>query len=288
VRVLPQHPAADADAVRDVGKMAEVLEDYSPIRITTSGMYAGKAFGVVGRIQLRYAAGFWNEWYILFDDGSAGWLSDASGQYAVTVDAGRRRCPPFGQIVPGGQYTLTGVTYVAADLRTAKLRGGEGRAAVPGRRRLAGAVADYRQPTASSPSITPTAIRRAAIVGKAVSLADLKCQLLRAPDEIARSAGRLKGKAGSLACPACGASISWRPAVAAHLHCPACGTESDATTGTAESWTPARREAAGDHHAGAGRRGQDRRQPWTPHRPDALPRGRRGGRNRRMDRVPAV
>ena len=35
----------EADAVRDVGKMAVALEDYSPIRITTSGMYAGKAFG---------------------------------------------------------------------------------------------------------------------------------------------------------------------------------------------------------------------------------------------------
>ena len=79
--------------------------------------------------------------------------------------------------------------------------------------------------------------------GKAVSLADLKCQLLREPDDIARSAGHLKGKAEVLDCPACGASISWRPAVAAHLHCPACGTESDATTGTAEIMDAARREA---------------------------------------------
>ena len=88
VRLLPQHALLrEADAVRDVGKMS-ALEDYSPIRIATSGIYAGQAFGVVGRIQLRYDAGFWNEWYILFDDGSAGWLSDASGQYAITVDSG--------------------------------------------------------------------------------------------------------------------------------------------------------------------------------------------------------
>lgn len=92
----------EGEAVRDAGKMAVVLEDYSPIRITTSGMYAGQAFGVVGRIQLRYEDGFWNEWYILFDDGSAGWLSDASGQYAVTLDTGLADdAPPFGQIVPG-------------------------------------------------------------------------------------------------------------------------------------------------------------------------------------------
>jgi hypothetical protein len=117
----------EADAVRDVGKMSAVLEDYSPLRIGVSGIYSGRAFGVVGRIQLRYDAGFWNEWYILFDDGSAGWLSDASGQYAVTLDTGLADdAPPFGQLVPGGQYHHDGVAYIAADLRTARCSGGEG------------------------------------------------------------------------------------------------------------------------------------------------------------------
>ena len=234
----------DADAVRDVGKMAVALEDYSPIRITTSGMYAGKAFGVVGRIQLRYAAGFWNEWYLLFDDGSAGWLSDASGQYAVTVDTGiASDAPPFGQIVPGGFYPFEGVTYSAADLRTAQCSGGEGELPF-----LVGAgwqarVADYRQSHRFLTLDYSDGDTPCRFVGKAVSLADLKCQLLREPADIARSAGHLKGKAAVLDCPACGASISWRPAVAAHLHCPACGTESDATTGTAEIMDAARREA---------------------------------------------
>jgi len=234
----------EADAVRDVGKMAVALEDYSPIRIATSGMYAGQAFGVVGRIQLRYDAGFWNEWYILFDDGSAGWLSDASGQYAITVDSGLALdAPAFGQIVPGGRYVCDGVTYSASDLRTARCIGGEGELPFPVGAGWQAKVADYRQSHRFltldySEGATP---RR--FVGKAVDLSELKCQLLREPSEIARSAGHLKGKAAALACPACGASISWRPAVAAHLHCPACGTESDATTGTAEIMEAARREA---------------------------------------------
>ena len=54
----------EADAVRDVGKMSAVLEDYSPLRIGVSGVYSGRAFAVIGRIQLRYDAGFWNEWYL--------------------------------------------------------------------------------------------------------------------------------------------------------------------------------------------------------------------------------
>lgn len=234
----------DGEAVRDAGKMSATLEDYSPIRITTSGIYAGRRFGVVGRIQLRYDAGFWNEWYILFDDGGTGWLSDASGQYAVTLDTGLASdAPRFEQIVPGGLYRWDGVSYTASDLRTARCTGGEGELPFRVGAGWEAKVADYRQAHRFltldySEGDTP---RRYA--GKAVTLADLKCQLLRSPTEIAASAGKLPGKAASLECPACGASISWRPAVAAHLNCPACGTVSDASTGTVEVMQAVRREA---------------------------------------------
>ncbi len=234
----------EGDAVRDAGKMAVVLEDYSPIRITTSGMYAGQAFGVVGRIQLRYEDGFWNEWYILFDDGSAGWLSDASGQYAVTLDTGLADdAPPFGQIVPGGQYTWDGATFTASDLRTARCIAGEGELPFQVGPGWQAKVADYRQGVRFLTLDYSEGARPRRYAGKAVGLGDLRCQLLRTPGEIAGSAGRLKGKAAILACPACGGAIEWRPAVAAHLHCPACGTESDATTGTAEVMDAGRREA---------------------------------------------
>ncbi|MDB5842204.1 MAG: hypothetical protein JWQ23_4156 [Herminiimonas sp.] len=61
----------DADSARHMGRMSEVLEDYSPLRIGTSGSFGGKGFTVIGRIQLRYPAGLWSEWQVLFDDGEA-------------------------------------------------------------------------------------------------------------------------------------------------------------------------------------------------------------------------
>ena len=58
---------------------------------------------MVGRIQLRYDDGFWNEWYVLFDEGSGGWLSDASGQYVFTLAQGApSSVPQFEQLKPGG------------------------------------------------------------------------------------------------------------------------------------------------------------------------------------------
>ena len=76
----------DADDVKNIGTMAVALEDYSPIQIGTAGSFGGRNFSVVGRIQLRYEQGMWNEWFLLFDDGAASWLSDASGLYTITIE----------------------------------------------------------------------------------------------------------------------------------------------------------------------------------------------------------
>ena len=42
----------EAGAVKNMGKMSDVLEDYSPVQIGTAGTHAGKEFTVIGRIQL--------------------------------------------------------------------------------------------------------------------------------------------------------------------------------------------------------------------------------------------
>ena len=119
--------------------MADVLEDYSPIQINTSGEYQSKHFTVVGRIQLRYDDGFWNEWYVLFDDGTGAWLSDASGQYVFTLpQRSGSNVPKFEALKPGVGLTLIGLAlrrlrcaYRAVPRRTR-------RAAVQGWPRLAG------------------------------------------------------------------------------------------------------------------------------------------------------
>ena len=54
--------------LENLGRMADLLEDASPIRLGTEGRYKGVHFAVVGRIQLKYASGVWNEWHLLFDD----------------------------------------------------------------------------------------------------------------------------------------------------------------------------------------------------------------------------
>lgn len=220
----------EADAVRDIGKMSAVLEDSSPIRITTQGVFEGRSFAVVGRIQLRYDAGYWNEWYVLFDDGQGGWLADASGQYTLTVDIGPAAdAPLFEALTPGQPYLHDGEVFTAADIRSARCTGGEGELPFRVGEGWEARVADFRQRRRFltldySDGLTPQRY-----LGKAVDLDTLKCQLLRTDEEIVHRAGRLRGKITGLECPGCGGPLAYPAAVATQLVCPSCGTRSDLT-----------------------------------------------------------
>src|SRR5713226_9426860 len=67
-----------------VGVVADLPRDVSPIQIATEGVYRNKAFQVVGRILYEYEEGGWNEWHIVFQDGTTGWLSDAQLEYTLS------------------------------------------------------------------------------------------------------------------------------------------------------------------------------------------------------------
>jgi hypothetical protein len=87
--------------LENVGKMAELLPDPSPIQLGTEGVYRKTRFTVVGRIQLRYSQGIWNEWYLLFENQRGGWLGETLGNYAVTfMIQPPESLPPFRNCAP--------------------------------------------------------------------------------------------------------------------------------------------------------------------------------------------
>jgi hypothetical protein len=114
--------------IENLGKMAEVLEDYSPLQIGASGMFGKSPFTVVGRIQLRYGAGVWNEWYVAFADGKTGWLSDAAGNYTLTFpEAVKGEAPPdFQALGPGQVLTINGQAFQVMDIEEAECVAGQG------------------------------------------------------------------------------------------------------------------------------------------------------------------
>ncbi|SFU44964.1 DUF4178 domain-containing protein [Pseudoduganella namucuonensis] len=219
----------DVDAVQDLGRMSSVLEDYSPIQIGASGVFGGRQFSVVGRIQLRYAAGVWNEWYLLFDDGQTAWLGDSSGLYTITTarDAGGP-LPSFDALEPGRMESIGAERFMTSELRTAQCVGGQGELPFKVGEGWQAKVADFRRGASFVTLDYSDGPAPAVYNGLSVTLDGLKFQLLRDEDQIQRSAGRYRGKLSALDCPACGGPIKYLPGMTANLLCPACRTRIDA------------------------------------------------------------
>jgi hypothetical protein len=213
----------DAQSVTNLGKMSEVLEDYSPLQIGTSGQFAQRSFSLIGRLQLQYSDGFWNEWYALFDDGSTGWLSDASGQFTMTfVKTTGAQLPLFEKLAPGRTLTVSGQMFVTSDVRTARCTAGQGELPFKVGQGYVARVADFRGADRFLTLDYSDAEGTRVYVGQSVELADLKPQLLRDAATISDAAGHFRGKVSALTCPSCGAAVKCVPGVTVHLVCPNC------------------------------------------------------------------
>jgi len=222
----------DADSVKNIGKMSELLEDYSPLQITSTGTFQGRTFSLVGRIQLRYENGVWNEWYALFDDGTAGWLSDGSGQFVFTMaDASPTDTfSPFENMRPGLPVRYRGAMFYATDVRTARCTGGEGELPFKVGHGWESRAADCRIAHRFLTLDYSDGNRPQVYIGQAVTLEQLRCQLLRTSDGVADSAAKFRGKAIAFDCPSCGASIKYMAGMAYHVVCPSCHAEVDCST----------------------------------------------------------
>ena len=75
--------------VESIGQVAELVPTSSPFRVGMQGKPRKKGirpFAIVGRLQLSYGQGAWDEWHVAFDDGRYGWLAEAMGQFCHYPD----------------------------------------------------------------------------------------------------------------------------------------------------------------------------------------------------------
>ncbi len=105
----------DGEALKNLGRMADLMDDPSLIQIGTAGTFRGHRFNVIGRIQLRYDGGLWNEWHVLFDDARTGWLSEAAGEYVVSLQvAVKETLPAFATLTPETAVAISGHPFTAS------------------------------------------------------------------------------------------------------------------------------------------------------------------------------
>jgi len=112
--------------LRKVGQVADLPTDASPIQLMTEGRYGDKGFVVAGRIIYQYEQGTWNEWHIVLDGGTDGWLSDAQNQYAVSFPVKSTNLPAVDQAALGQVFTWNGIRFTVTTRTLAHYAGVEG------------------------------------------------------------------------------------------------------------------------------------------------------------------
>ncbi|UOP05564.1 DUF4178 domain-containing protein [Conchiformibius kuhniae] len=216
-------------SLNDTGRDSALLEDASPLQIGTTGRFAALGFALIGRIQARYDAGVWNEWYLRFEDGSNGWLAEAGDLYALTRRVSPpESCPEFSRIRAGETTLHYSKNFVASDVRDITLSHAAAQGELPFvlPEQWHNRVADWRCEqhflTLDYGETPP-----AAYLGSVVSFESLSLGNLRDRFQIRQAAGRLRGERCANPCPHCGAPVHWAYGLTRKLICPACNSELD-------------------------------------------------------------
>ena len=208
-------------SLENLGRMADLLEDASPIQLGTEGRYQGVHFATVGRIQLRYAAGVWNEWHVLFDDMRGGWLSDANGEYTISfLTPPRAALPAFAGIMPNDAVSLAGRDFIVSNREEAMCIAGEGELPFAFGAGYAAPLVDLREADGKGfASIDYSETPPLVFVGESLPFASFGFANLRG-----EAATKAAGVVRALNCPRCGSAIGIHDKAVQSVACPSCLT----------------------------------------------------------------
>lgn len=219
--------------LKDLGKVAELVETGSPLDVGVRGKWKDQTFELTGRAQLGHEmGGQWDEWYATFSNGWLGWLAEAQGRFYLTFQypiPDGAQVPSFDQLQLG--QPITGLPWntplIVAETGRATALGAKGEipylltpgetyfyADLSGTNRSFGTL-DYNE----SPPLV--------FLGEEVTLAELGITTTRAPEREERRVG-----AAQLNCPNCAGPLELRaPDKTERVTCPNCNSLLDVNQG---------------------------------------------------------
>lgn len=109
-----------------IGEMGEIQEGASPVQVGMTGRYKNKFFYTSGRIVYEYPDGLWNEWHLYFDTGETGWLTDAQGEFAVSMQIPLEEIPALTEFHLGQSFEVRKSYFTCSDIKTVTYSGSEG------------------------------------------------------------------------------------------------------------------------------------------------------------------
>lgn len=217
--------ARDGETLARIGKMAEVFEDYSPLQLTASGRFEGRAFTLVGRLQYKGETGTWTEWIAMYDDGTEGVLAEDNGAYVLShaTDFGRV-VPPADMLRVGAATVVGNKPFTVASNVTVVLLSAQGELPKLPPLGRPFAMVELRDSTGEVVSIDYGARPPAVSRGHSVQLDGLSMSGLRG--DVAK-----EQKGRQFACPNCGAPVEVTLLATKAITCHSCNSIIDLSQG---------------------------------------------------------
>ena len=252
----------DGEVLKRIGKMAELFDDHSPLQLQCSGVWNGKPFTLIGRLQYQYGEGTWTEWHALLDDGSSAWLAEDNGAYIFSLPQPSQRALPAASVFRiGASTTINGKPFTVASNQSVALRSAQGElprlpplgtpfAMVELRSQSADARASTEVLSIDYGSAPPTLS-----AGRTVRLEDLQLSGLREP-----SVKDEKGR--QFNCPQCGASLTPLLDTTQSMTCSSCHSIIDLSQGVGSELKHAEQDEPVRPLIALGRSGTLQGAPW--------------------------
>ena len=219
--------------LKDLGKVAELVETGSPLQVGLRGKWKDVPFELTGRAQMGHEmGGQWDEWYATFSNGWLGWLAEAQGRFYITF-----QYPiPEGVAIPSFDQIQLGQTVAGLPWPTPLIVAETGRATALGAKGeipyllTPGETYYYADLSGSNGAFgtldyneTPPIV----FLGQQVTLAELGITTTRAPEREERRVG-----AAQLSCPQCAGPLELRaPDKTERVTCPNCNALLDVNQG---------------------------------------------------------
>jgi hypothetical protein len=242
--------------VESLGIQAALPPDFSPLKVGTTGTFAGESFTLIGRVRIGYSEGSWSEWCADFGNGKWGWIAESQGYFMVSIEVappqdfpGMSRMtsspPETGAIrilatpstvgresLPlGAEVTVAEQAYRVCDVKETAVIGSDGElpfVAKPGRRGLS---VDLQGPEAAFANAEYSEDGIRLFLGRSLRFEDLQFGNLRLiPGWTTEECEPTRNQSTVLACPSCGAAVQLRAAgLSMSATCGSCGTLLDSS-----------------------------------------------------------
>jgi len=216
-----------------MGVMAALPPDLSPFQIGTRGEWKGRGFEIVGRIRVEWEEGSWNEWCILYDAKTTGWLAEAQGLLTISFATEVKEQLPADQsfFAANLKVTINDSVWVVEGVKTVTCRAAEGELpfVMPPQTKRVGV--DLFDAKGGFASVELSEDDPEVYLGEYATFETLKLTNLRPVPGWSGDVAQEKNRTTPLACPSCGAVVGLRAAgQSMSAVCGSCGAVLDTAT----------------------------------------------------------